>query len=255
MGRQARRRSATGIHHVVLRGVNRQRIFEEEVDYEYFLGSLVRALEHSAATVFAYCLMSNHVHLLIQEGDEPLSVTMKRLTVRYVKWFNRVGDRVGHLFQNRFFSDPVEDDGHFQMVMLYIHFNPVVAGLCSLPGEYRWSSRGTLGSAGSIVDLGRLEQILSLDVLMSAEERYEPSPAEPEDLVGWSATQVSDDRAWRVISALAGVERGAAFQGLPQDEQKSVVQALSVYPISLRQISRLTGLDRRRITRWRARDD
>jgi hypothetical protein len=84
--------------------------------------------------------MGNHVHLLIRICGEPLETVFKRIGGKYVYWYNVKYKRVGHLFQDRFKSEPVEDDSYFAMVLRYIHKNPVKAKLCKNPAEYRWSS-------------------------------------------------------------------------------------------------------------------
>ena len=109
MPRQARKESGTGIYHVMLRGINRQDIFEEQE---------------------AYCLMSNHVHLLLRERTESISISLKHLTVSYAAYYNKCYQRVGHLFQDRFKSEPVNDIEYFVTLLRYVHQNPVKAGIC-----------------------------------------------------------------------------------------------------------------------------
>jgi len=84
--------------------------------------------------------MDNHVHLLLKEEDEPLSDTMRRLCGSFVGWYNKKYDRVGHLFQDRFRSEVVEDDAYLATALRYIHRNPVKAGLCTDPSDFPWSS-------------------------------------------------------------------------------------------------------------------
>ena len=88
----------------------------------------------------AYCLMDNHVHLLLQEQEETLGEIMKRVGVSYAYWFNRKYERVGHLFQGRFRSETVEDDAYFLTVLRYIHQHPVQAKLVARCSDYPWSS-------------------------------------------------------------------------------------------------------------------
>ena len=256
MARQPRNRSETGIYHIMLRGINRQRIFEESPDYEQFLWCLERVQEDSGMIIYAYVLMSNHVHLLIGEGREALSVTMKRLTVRYAGWFNRKYDRVGHLFQDRFASRPVDDDGYFLMALMYIHFNPVVGGLCTRPDQYMWSSRRTLGHPGSLVDSTSLERIVPLETVMREEGRYEPAKVDPRDILAYPEenNHVSDDEAWELISRTSGTESGTEFQRLSVSEQEHVVRTVRSQGVSIRQLSRLTGLNRGLILRWGSRE-
>ncbi len=100
----------------MLRGINRGNIFESNQDKAFFLNSMYRAREKSSFKVIGYCLMNTHVHLLLQESEE-IGVSMKRITVSYVQWFNRKYNRVGHLFQNRYKSEPIEDERYLVSVL------------------------------------------------------------------------------------------------------------------------------------------
>ena len=119
MGRKPREKSGTGIYHVMLRGVNRQDIFEDEEDYAVFKKQLHRVgfykdesgkSQPPRCVIYAYCLMTNHVHLLIRETEEEISIVVKRITVSYALYYNNKYQHVGHLFQNRFRSETVNDD-------------------------------------------------------------------------------------------------------------------------------------------------
>ncbi len=88
MPRVAREKSETGIYHVILRGINRQTIFEDEEDAIKFLQILNKYRQRSECKIYAYCLMGNHVHILIREGKEELGMAMKRIGVSYVHWYN-----------------------------------------------------------------------------------------------------------------------------------------------------------------------
>jgi len=97
MPRQARKLSSTGIYHVMLRGINQQQIFEDEEDYDKFLQILKECKEVSEFRLLAYCLMGNHVHLLIKQEQERLDTVFRRIAGRYVYWYNVKYRRVGHL--------------------------------------------------------------------------------------------------------------------------------------------------------------
>jgi REP element-mobilizing transposase RayT len=88
MPRGARKKSTTGIYHVVLRGINKQRIFEDSQDYRKFLETIKTNKDKSGYTLYAYCLMSNHIHLLIKEGTEFLGNTFRRIGASFVYWYN-----------------------------------------------------------------------------------------------------------------------------------------------------------------------
>jgi len=149
MARKIREISGTGIYHVMLRGVNKQRIFENPSDYEamYRILKFVQSTDvnqHAVAEneyfLYAYCLMDNHLHLLIQPNHNELGQIVKRISTAYALYFNRKYERIGHLFQDRYKSETVEDTAYFFTLLRYIHNNPVKAGRCLTPAQYSYSS-------------------------------------------------------------------------------------------------------------------
>ena len=109
----------------MLRGINQQVIFEEDDDRRFFLHTLKKAKEASGFKLYAFCLMTNHVHLLIEPAEEPLEIVFKRIGTRYAGWYNRKYERVGHLFQDRYRSEKVETEQYFLTALRYIIQNPM----------------------------------------------------------------------------------------------------------------------------------
>ena len=140
MPRRARKKSRSGIYHIVLRGINKQRIFEDDQDYQKFLETIKAHKEASGYKIYAYCLMSNHVHLLMKEGRESLGIAFRRIGASYIYWYNWKYSRRGHLFQDRYKSEAVETDGYFLTVLRYIHQNPTKARIAKEIQAYPWSS-------------------------------------------------------------------------------------------------------------------
>lgn len=149
MPRKSRKISPTGVYHVMLRGINRDRIFNDEQDCRKFvkiLREVTSPREKGGVPllpychIYAYCLMTNHIHLLLSEGNEKLGSTMKRIGVAYVSYYNKRNDRLGPLFHDRFRSETVESRAYFVNLLRYIHFNPVEAGIVEHPDQYQWSS-------------------------------------------------------------------------------------------------------------------
>ncbi len=104
--------------------------------------------------IFAYCLMDNHIHLLLRTNNDTLSSFFQSLGTRFVRWYNNKYCRSGHLFQDRYFSSVIESDKAFLDVLVYIHNNPVKANICRLASEYRWSSYNAFyGAKNPLVDL------------------------------------------------------------------------------------------------------
>jgi REP element-mobilizing transposase RayT len=130
------------IHHVTFRGIERREIFRDDIDREAFLARLDRLALLMRVIILAWVLMPNHVHLVIGTEIGVLSRFMARLNTSYALYFNRRHGRSGYVFQNRFWSRPIDDDP--EMVIEYVHFNPVRAGMVTADGlpEYPWSGHG-----------------------------------------------------------------------------------------------------------------
>ncbi|WP_026691499.1 REP-associated tyrosine transposase [Alteribacter aurantiacus] len=140
MPRVARVKSRSGIYHIMWRGASGQEIFHDDDDRMNFLEIIRKVKRRFHLKIYAWCLMSNHVHFLIKEGNEPVSDTMKRIGVSVVKVYNFKYRTTGHLFQDRFKSEKVETDQYLLTVVRYIHQNPVKAGMVTRVDEWKWSS-------------------------------------------------------------------------------------------------------------------
>ena len=117
------------LHHVMARGLERQRIFRDDQDREDFTRRLAALAESGALTVYAWVLLPNHFHLLLRTGQRPLSRSMRSLLTGYAGMFNRRYRRSGHLFQNRYKSVVCEDEPYFLELVRYLHLNPLRAKL------------------------------------------------------------------------------------------------------------------------------
>ncbi|WP_090553955.1 REP-associated tyrosine transposase [Natronincola ferrireducens] len=140
MARRAREKSQTGIYHIMLRGIDKRNIFINDSDYEKFIEYIKKAKEKIEFTIYAYCLMTNHVHLLLKTESEEIGDVIRRITVGYAQYHNIKNGRTGHLFENRFKSEPVDTDDYFLIVLRYIHQNPIKAGMVERIEDYKWSS-------------------------------------------------------------------------------------------------------------------
>ena len=145
MPRIARVEVAGGIHHVTSRGNRKAAVFHHDADRRWFLRGLAIAAEEYRWNVLAHCLMTNHIHLVIETPEETLGLGMRQLNGRYAQRFNRLHETGGgHVFQARFGSVPVDSDVYFAQLLRYVALNPVVAGLCRDPAAWRWSSHRRL---------------------------------------------------------------------------------------------------------------
>jgi len=138
--RQARIKGEYSVYHIIQRGNERKNLFLSDADRLKFIDTLQKTREKYNFAVYAYCLMSNHVHLLIDDNGNDVSAIIKSINISYAQYFNRIYRRCGHLFQDRFRSELINDDGYLLEVSRYIHNNPVKAGIVREPSDYPWSS-------------------------------------------------------------------------------------------------------------------
>ncbi|NLO21519.1 MAG: transposase [Syntrophomonadaceae bacterium] len=249
MPRQAREKSKTGVYHVMVRGINRQQIFHDQEDFRKYLRILQRSKELSKYKLFAYCLMINHVHLLIQEDQEEISQVMKRIGTSYAWWYNRKYHRTGHVFQDRYRSEKVEDDQYLLTVIRYIHRNPVKAGICRMPQEYPWSSCASYyGQEDYPLNLIYSELILQIfgQDIDKAQQRFRDFMEEDNEdscLEDNSPCKMEDEVLYREIIRIMGNRPLEDLQLMPKKQRDWILKQLKqIEGTSLRQISRVTGI-------------
>jgi putative transposase len=142
MPRKARIVLANCPHHIVQRGHNRAVVFAEDRDYLYYLDNLSEWKSRLGCRLYSYCLMTNHIHLVVDPGDDPasLGLLMKRVTGRQTRLVNTLERRSGSLWEGRYKSSPIETDRYLLACCQYVELNPVRARMVASPEQYRWSS-------------------------------------------------------------------------------------------------------------------
>lgn len=131
-------------HHIVQRGHNREVVFVGDEDYGYYIENMEEWKHNLGCKIYAYCLMTNHVHLIIDPGDKPenLGLFMKRVAGRQTRYVNKLQGRSGTLWEGRFRSSPINKNEYLLACCRYIELNPVRAGIVDVPEKYEWSSIG-----------------------------------------------------------------------------------------------------------------
>jgi REP element-mobilizing transposase RayT len=151
MPRQARLDVAGALHHIMARGINKSAIFEDDQDRIRFLERLGKTVIEGKCTVYAWVLMSNHVHILFKSGKDGISAVMRKLLTWYALYFNRRHRRSGHLFENRYKSILCDEENYLLALVRYIHLNPIRVGIIQTLEElnnYPWSGhRAIVGRA------------------------------------------------------------------------------------------------------------
>jgi putative transposase len=154
------------IHHIAALAVSDEHAFRDVDDRHRLLAQLTRVVGVYDWSIHAYCLMGSHFHLLVHTAKANLSIGMQHLCGPYAQWFNWKYDRRGHLFARRFASVHVTQDSHLLEAHRYIALNPVRAGLCADPAEWRWGSFRALAGVESIPDF--LDDRTVLDLFASS---------------------------------------------------------------------------------------
>ena len=263
MPRQPRVPSGTEIYHVMMRGINHQNIFEEPEDYYQFITTLdrLRVLYDdlglpcgTSFTLYGYCLMANHFHLLIREREDTIGNIIKRIASSYVYYYNHKYLRDGHLFKERFKSEPVNDMSYFTTLLRYIHQNPVKAGIVTEVKDYEYSSWGEYtGQVEPTFQICDTQTVLKRIPFNSLNEWInEPLPDNACYLDGdeeLPLNRYSDEEAWKVIKELTGTANASEFQKLHRERQREALRELRDLGASVRQLQRLTGLGRGLIQR------
>ena len=242
-----RKKSETGFYHVVTKGDGGQIIFESDTDRRRFLELLEKAADEHAIEVHAYCLMSNHVHLLIQDKRDSMSAFMKQLSESYAMYYRKVTGRVGHVFQGRYWSEPVDTDEYFLAALRYIHANPEPAGICAAR-DYPWSSYSSYLGRKSFV-----QTKLALDLLGS------PNAFEAFHLTGGSyatpfpksalSRHLSYDELQRVAANLLGRDTLNSLKQMKPADREAYFELLAQSGFTDTQIARITGIGQASIHR------
>lgn len=147
MPRKPRENLEGGVYHVYARGNARELVFRDDVDRRIYLRGLEKVVDRGRWRCLAYCLMHNHVHLLVETPNANLSSGMQQLHGGYAQTFNARHRRVGHVFQGRYGAVRMRSDGQLCLTAAYVARNPIEAGLCQRPEEWAWSSYRALNGA------------------------------------------------------------------------------------------------------------
>jgi len=241
MPRTARRTSDTGVYHVMLRGINRQLIFHDDEDYSVFTKTLIDTKVIGGFELFGYCHMGNHTHILLKVQNEDLSLIFKRIGSRFVYWYNRKYERSGHLFQDRFKSETIENDNYLLAALRYIHQNPVRANICKEVGEYKWSSYNDYIRGSKDIDTSLVLGMMSIDQFIEFCETPNQEHFLDETI---GALYITDASVKELMKKVCGGDTVEAFQKCNAMHRSAYIRYFKDHGASIRQISRLTGVSK-----------
>ena len=162
MARKPRIEYDGALYHVITRGNQKQKVFKEPSDFKKYLGILASYKQRYHFRLYAYVLMGNHVHLLIETKDVPLSKVLQGINQSYTLYFNRTYKTSGHLFQGRYKAILCDQERYLLALLKYIHYNPLRARIVETPGKYAWSSYRAYLAKTAGPDLIDTEQVLRM---------------------------------------------------------------------------------------------
>lgn len=264
MPRQSRKLSKSKTYHVMIRGNERKPIFIDEEDRFRFIQTLCEKNKKGQYFVYAYCLMDNHVHLLVNEGNDEISRIMKRINVSYAYYFNKKYGRIGHLFQDRFKSESIEDDYYLLAAVRYVHNNPVKAGIASHPSKYKWSSYGLYINNAETkesfpVNIDFILSMFSNEKNKAMELFGEYSRQESDDgfieyQAGKTDKPIQSENEVRLIISESLKENSLSVEDIKKPinaklRRNLIIQLKSSTSLSVRQIANILGVDRNIVQR------
>jgi len=246
LSRKPRKKSDTGMYHIMLRGINQQIIFEDSQDYKYFLKCIRHAKENYSFEIYTYCLMNNHVHLLIAAPNSPLDQIIKSIGTKYVYYFNHKYNRIGHLFQDRFRSETILNTNYLLQVFRYILHNPISAGITNHCSQYMWTNYSAF--IGKPDNLTNAKYITSLfpdhDSLLAFLNETRPHQINFMEYSENHYKYIDDSEAHHYIEKISNCKNASEFQSLDKAIRNKYLHQLKETGLTIRQISRLTGISK-----------
>ena len=239
MGRRARLISIMGFYHLILRGNDRMVLFEEEQDNRFFLKKMGKYTREEGILISAYCLMGNHVHMLVYDPENRASAMMQKLEISYTRYYNdteRAG-HVGHVFQGPYLSEPINDECYLMNVFRYILNNPKKAGIAPA-NQYRWSSYKAFFRKASPLFLDFFREKLPTPAA------YREYIGTPDDSEYMEDVPPARDDAWAIgiIRRKLGVKSGTEVKSWDKPRRDQALKSLKEAQLTNRQIERLTGI-------------
>ena len=244
-----RQRSSSDIYHVIIRGAGRRILFEDDEDRRFLLGKLAQYKDKHDAIILAWCLMENHVHILLKCELADLTNLMRSLGTSFARYYNGRHGHVGPVFQDRFKSYPVEDDAYLMTLVRYIHMNPQRAGTCSYDA-YPWNSyaeyvdRASICATDFVLDcFGKLQSFVKFHK-NAPDDEIELDVVVKEGKIAIKRTVIPDGEAVEIARRFFGDEFANSIASMSRKERNDALRQLRDCGLSVRQIERLTGVGR-----------
>lgn len=245
-------KSYTGVYHIILRGINSQEVFYDNMDREKFVKEIKNTKEMYNYKLYAYVLMTNHIHMIVQDEENSISKIIQSLAIRYAMYFNKKYERIGHLFYNRFHSKCVEDERYLLNLHKYIHRNPEKDGICKMD-KYKWSSYQEYIGCNNIVDTDFILSFFDEDKkeAINKWKQYNQVELSDENEEEYEVEQgLTDDEAIEKIKQKLQIDNILEIQKYSADYKKKMIRQIALIKgIRKGQLARILGMDRKTIYR------
>ncbi len=242
MPRRSRIEEQGTFNHITARGSGRRQLFEDDGDKRHFADLLKKMSFEESCSIFAWCLMDNHVHILVQGAPGDLSKMMQRLLGAYAHWFNGHHGHIGHVFQGRYTSTPINEDDYFLAAVRYIHNNAHDMGIEDI-GNYPWSSyKECISQDGE--GICRASDTVAMFGGLDSFRRFHACTDEETGFVSLSRRRLSDAEGDAIASRICGERYRDTLPTLAVSDRNILLARLRLAGLSVRQIERLTGIGR-----------
>lgn len=248
MARAPRKKSYTKVYHMIIRGINKQDIFLDKQDFLKFIKEVERTKEKYQYEIYAYALMNDHVHFVIYDKNENVSIAIQSLNVSYSSYFNKKYERTGHLFENRFKSKTVDSSEYLKSVVRYIHKNPENAGL----KPYEWTSYYEYLYKEKLINKDMVLKVFGEDINDAINNfkyfhknytKYQDYDKDYELL-----THITDEEAIEIIKNVIMEQNLLRIQQYDKEQkEKAIMKILKIEGITKVQIARIIGISTKTI--------
>lgn len=248
MPRKARERKPGAVYHVLMRGREKKALLKTPNDYEYFLSLLRKYREDGGPELYGFCLLPDHVHLVVREGEEPLGCYFRKLATAYACHYNLKHKRAGHVFQDRCRSVILSGPEEIFLVLSAIHTEPVRAGLCPDAGAYPYSSLGDYLNRNDypLTDTAAMKAFFPEGDFDNIPESGQLSRVmEPPE----EKKTLTDKQAEKIMKKVAHAKKLMELPVMSRKVRNAWLRRLRREGMSVTQISRFTGLGRNIVSR------
>ena len=245
MPRMVRKMDRANYNHIILRGISEVPVFSDDEDRQRFLDQLAECAGEYDIEVHAYCLMKDHIHLLICVRNDCMSSFVQKLASRYVSYYNYKYSRRGSLFQGRFRHEPIRSPEYYLSVLRYIHRDPENSNIGAVD-SFKWSSYGEY-EAGSKKTGSRIVVTGPALELLGGFENFCKFLACEDDIIGMDVdnnSEESDERIAIFVSRCLNIKTPRAINGMSIKSRNMLIREMRALGITASQISRLTGVSR-----------